>query len=173
MLGCFFTILVISRLKMVRLSFRKKILEGENILLKPTLPANAHGSLLEVLHYKSHVFLTCTCNVYVYNIVSQQIVSTPWIKIRFLQCKLENPFFRSIHVTVANLFGTDCIQYQLNGSSMLAVLAMRDGQVHETILLLREVSNNWVLILTFHRPFTSHFSLGLSKTKRLRSPSLW
>ena len=31
---------------MVRFSFCKKLLEGENALFKPTLPANAHGRLL-------------------------------------------------------------------------------------------------------------------------------
>ena len=51
MLGCFFTILAISRFKMVRFSFRKKLLEGENVLFKPTLSANAHGRLLGVLRY--------------------------------------------------------------------------------------------------------------------------
>ncbi len=49
MLGCFFTFLAISRLKMVRFSFRKKLLEGENVLFKPTILTNAHGRLLGVL----------------------------------------------------------------------------------------------------------------------------
>ncbi len=37
---------------MVRFSFRKKLLEGENVLFKPTMLANAHGRLLGVLRYK-------------------------------------------------------------------------------------------------------------------------
>ncbi len=45
----FLTFLAISRLKMVRFSFRKKLLEGENALFKPAMPANAHGRLLGVL----------------------------------------------------------------------------------------------------------------------------
>ncbi len=36
---------------MVRFSFRKKLLKGENVLSQATLPANAHGRLLGVLRY--------------------------------------------------------------------------------------------------------------------------
>ncbi len=53
MLGCFSVFLAISRLKMVRFSFRKKLLEGENALFKSTMSANAHGRLLGVLRYFS------------------------------------------------------------------------------------------------------------------------
>ncbi len=51
MFGCFLTFLAISLLKIVRFSFRKKLLEEENVLFKPTMPANAHGRLLGVLRY--------------------------------------------------------------------------------------------------------------------------
>ena len=51
MLGCFFTFLPTSRLKIVQFAFRKKLLEGGNVLLKTTVAANAHGRLLGVLRY--------------------------------------------------------------------------------------------------------------------------
>ena len=46
-LECFFTFLAISRLKMVRFSFRKKLLEGKNVLFKPTMPIRG----FTVLHF--------------------------------------------------------------------------------------------------------------------------
>ena len=46
-----FTLLAISQLKMVRFLIRKKLLKGENVLSKATMPANAHGRLLGVLRY--------------------------------------------------------------------------------------------------------------------------
>ncbi len=55
MFGCFLTFLAISSLKIVRFSFRKKLLEEEYILFKSTMPANAHGRLLGVLWYPSLV----------------------------------------------------------------------------------------------------------------------
>ena len=36
---------------MVRFPFHKQLLVGENVLSKPTIPANAHGRLLGVLRY--------------------------------------------------------------------------------------------------------------------------
>ena len=39
-------VLAIYLLKMVLFSFRKKLLEGENVLFEPTMPANAIGRLL-------------------------------------------------------------------------------------------------------------------------------
>ncbi len=47
----FFTFLAISQPKMVRFSFRKKLLRGGNVPFKAVKLANAHGRLLGVLRY--------------------------------------------------------------------------------------------------------------------------
>ena len=46
-----FNVLAISQPKIVRFSFRKKLLEGENVLFMGIKLANAHGRLLGVLRY--------------------------------------------------------------------------------------------------------------------------
>ncbi len=55
--------LAISRLKMVRFPFRKKLLEGKNVPVKLTMPGNVPGCLLGgVLRYlylaQSRIFPT-------------------------------------------------------------------------------------------------------------------
>ena len=47
--GSFFTFLAVSWPKMVRFSFRKKLLAAGNVLLMPIQLANDHGRLFGVL----------------------------------------------------------------------------------------------------------------------------
>ena len=44
--GSFLTFLALSQAKMVRFSFRKKLLKGKNVLFEAIKLANAHGRLL-------------------------------------------------------------------------------------------------------------------------------